>query len=192
MNLKPKRRKLPRWAKLVFLVVLPILCMIVGLITLLIGARYALLAQSSRDWPTTDGIIVSSDVEDHVSRATRTQGKPRKSRTTYSARVEYEYTVEEQKHVATRIGFGQYSSSDASHAREIVKKYSPGSAVTVFYSPQSPNMSVLEPGMQTGLAIPIVLGLVAVVAGLAMLWIFRKQLKNLPLRSVEASRTFSV
>lgn len=176
------RRKLPRWAKLVFLVVLPLLCTVVGLITFLIGTRYALLAQASRDWPTTGGIIVSSEVEDHISRTTRTQGKSRKSHTTYSVRVEYEYTVEGHKHHSTRVGFGQHNSSDANHARNTVEKYSPGSAVKVFYRPQSPEMSVLEPGMQSGLAIPIVLGLVAVGAGIAMLWIFRKQMQKVPLR----------
>jgi hypothetical protein len=70
-----------------------------------------------------------------------------KGGTTYHAEVPYEYAVDGQTQSSNQISFGDYGSSDPSHARSVVNKYPPGTVVTVHYSPSNPTQAVLETGI---------------------------------------------
>ena len=59
----------------------------------------------------------------------------------------YEYNVSGQTQSSNDIAFGDYGSSDPSHARSIVNKYPAGSDVTVHFSPSDPSKAVLETGI---------------------------------------------
>ena len=111
---------------------------LVGGAILFFGVKSLISAKASESWPTTKGKIVSSSVD---SKRSDNNG------TTYHAEVLYEYGVDGRIHSSNEVAFGGYSSSDPSHAREIVSKYPAGAEVAVHYSPTSPTKSVLETGI---------------------------------------------
>jgi hypothetical protein len=119
--------------------------LIIGPIFLVVGAVVAFYfgkpivdnAKASLKWPTVEGRVTVSTVE----------RKRSSDSTTYAANVGYEYEVDGQKQLGDTVWFGgNFSSSNSGLARETVDKYPAGSQVQVYYNPEDPNQSVLEPG----------------------------------------------
>lgn len=113
------------------------LFVIIGLAVFGFGVRQYMRAQDSNSWPYVMGKVIYSDVE----RRSDEDG------TTYSAEVEYEFTVADRLLSGNLVKFGEVSTSSSSNARRVVNRYPEGSEVRVFYDPSDPYMSVLEPGV---------------------------------------------
>lgn len=94
-------------------------------------------AQDSLNWPTTDGVIILSEIKEDSNE---------EGSITYRANVRYEYTVGEKSYSSDQVSFGQYSSSDPEHAQSIVRRYKKGQKLSVHFNPSHPNESALEPG----------------------------------------------
>lgn len=107
-----------------------------GALTYFWGLPMAQNALKSKSWPSVDGVITVSNFSSHTS----------DNSTTYGADIAYDYTIEGIKYTGNKATFGDYSSSDPSHARGIVNRYPVGQIVKVYYDPVSPQTSVLEPG----------------------------------------------
>jgi hypothetical protein len=126
---------------LIFLQILPWLFIGAGGGALAYGVWTYRLARESVTWPHADGRIVSSEVETHSS----------KKSTTHGAEIRYEFTVNGTTVTGKRVAYGDYRSSDSSHAKEIVARYPAGKIVAVAYRPRDPTQCVLEPGVNGGL-----------------------------------------
>ncbi len=138
------------------LVVFGLLFMAVGIGVTIWAAVTLRRASASTDWPTTEGKVISSEVESH---------KGGEGGTTYGAEVLYEYSVSRTTHSGNKVSFGDYSSSNPGHAREIVNKYPADETVTVHYNPERPEVAVLEPGGSSIIYLPLGFGLVCCVVG---------------------------
>lgn len=115
------------------------------------------LAESSKDWPSVTGSIITSE----VINSRRSKG------TMYSPKVAYSYIVEGKHLENSALDNGAaWSSSNSSTSYAIVNKYSQGSRVPVYYNPQNPSQSVLETGIPSSLTWAYRGGLVALVLGL--------------------------
>lgn len=90
-------------------------------------------------WPVTDARIQNATVEFH---------RGNKGGGTYHAEVLYTFAAEGQPHSGNRVAFGDYGSSNPSHAQDIVNRYPTGAVVPVRYLPTEPDVCVLEPGVQ--------------------------------------------
>lgn len=132
---------------------------IVGAVLLFIGSRALLDARASSAWPTVAGKVVASNVESSSG----------DDGTSYSAEVMYEYEVEGITYSSNRVAFGDYGSSNPSHAREIVNRYPKNADVTVAHKPADPGNSVLEVGVQWQAFFVPVFGLVFFTIGCLML-----------------------
>ena len=62
----------------------------------------------------------------------------------FSAGISYTYTVDEMLLEGTRVTFGDFSSSDRTHALELLPRYGIGQNVAVYFDPEQPTASVLE------------------------------------------------
>ncbi len=93
-------------------------------------------------WPTVPGRVIESMV--------KTVGFGEDAR--HRAEVVYEYEVADKKHQSGRIAF-QDDLSDANltqkEADALVKKYSVGESVKVYYDPADARESLLEPKLNT-------------------------------------------
>jgi hypothetical protein len=115
-------------------------------------------------WPVTEGIVDRAEMKSHTGN---------KGGVTFSADVSYHYQVAGTYHTGTRLAFGTVSSS-ASHAQEILSHYPVGARVPVHYSPDDPELAVLETGVHGGVWIEFGVGTVFTLVGLMFLQIVRK------------------
>jgi len=97
-------------------------------------------ARVSENWPSTQGQIINST----LTESTDEDG------TTYYADVTFDYVVDDHRHIGDEVSFGQYGSSDRSHAQATVDRYINKARVVVYYDPARPETAVLEPGFTWG------------------------------------------
>ena len=118
-------------------------------------------ARASASWPTAEGVVTRSE----VTRSTDSDGGD-----SYSPEITYTYTVNNEQLANKTIKFGENSYSSRKKAEGIANSYPVGKNVTVYYDPQQPEKSVLEPGVSAGSYIVIGIGvffiLITLVAAL--------------------------
>ncbi len=142
--------------------VFPYIFILIGLAILYFGFKNLSAAKESTQWPTAQGKIASSIVTEDTS----SSGRNRSSSVTYGAAVRYEFTVDSTKYSGNTVSFGNYSSSDPSHAQGIVNAYPTGKTVTIYYKKSDPTQSVLEPGVKTQAYFMPLIGLIFFLVGL--------------------------
>jgi hypothetical protein len=115
---------------------LGILFLLIGLVVAGFGVRTIIRAGQSESWPTVEGVVKVSEVDRRHD----------KDGTTYHADVMYEYTVDGTLYSCDRVSYGDYGSSNSSHARRVCNRYPQGQTVVVYYDPGDPEEAVLEAG----------------------------------------------
>lgn len=106
-------------------------------------------ARASASWPTADGKVTKSE----VTRSTDAEGSD-----SYSPEVTYTYSVNNTGFSNDTIKFGENSYGSRNKANGIAAGYPIGKSVTVYYDPEKPERSVLEPGVSAGSYIVIGIG----------------------------------
>ena len=114
-----------------------VVLVIVGIVMIFLRRRSAALQAASVNWPTGEGRI--SDAKLHSFR-------DNDKHLNYMARVWHAYEVNGQSYTAEKISWGgQPYGRVATQANEILARYPVGTPVKVYYNPQKPKQSVLEP-----------------------------------------------
>ena len=116
-------------------------------------------ARASATWPTAEGVITASEV---------TESRDGEGHDSYSPEVAYQYTAGNQEHESYTIKFGENSYDNRGRAEAIAATYPVGQPVTVYYDPEEPGRSVLEPGVSGGSYIVLGVGLLFVVLSLIL------------------------
>lgn len=94
-------------------------------------------AKSSANWPSTDGTITHSTIEQ----------KRRKARVYYVPKIEYRYVIDGREYTGSRVSFlvREFDLSE-SGAKEMANRYPLNSTCKVFYDPADPSGCTLESG----------------------------------------------
>lgn len=159
---------LPSWLQL-----LPLVFVITGAVILFFGIRQIQQANASLTWPSVPGVVTVSELGKHISNDDNDSTSSTTS-TTYSADITYDYLVDDVSYVSSAIQFGQVSSSDPAVARTVLKQYEVGKAVNVYYNPEKPSQSVLEPGLQGGTWFLPIFGSLFLVVGIVFSYLMLK------------------
>jgi hypothetical protein len=163
------RQPISPWVKFFFGRLFPWPFILSGALALFVGARNCVRAYESINWPTTRGIVQTSSVE--YRSGTKGGG-------TYHAHVLYNYNLNGTAFSRDRVAYGDYGSSNPSHAQEIVNRYPVGKNVTIYYMPSRPEECLLEPGIKLqAWAIPV-FGMLFLSIGIAMLVFIPKMLEK--------------
>jgi len=123
------------------------------------GLKIFILSEQSKSWPTAKGVVVSSEV-DRTYLAGAARFPP-----AYSAKIRFEYAVDGRKYYTSNIS--SFSVTYNAGYGKALQKYPVGKGVDVYYKPDNPKISILEPGAQ--LANYIIL-LISGTAGIIGLW----------------------
>ena len=126
---------------------------------------------ASKKWPSVQGTVLESRVIERKNFSTKRAVATHS--TIYEAHILYGYKVGNRSYTSNRICFGPPDEG----AGELVKKYPVGKVVRVYYDPNDPGNSVLEPGSKTSGNL-ILIGL-----GIGVLLFFgmdRRRRKKLP------------
>lgn len=135
-----------------------VLLIVGGLIGVVFGLNYLADANRSKTWQATEGVTVSAGVIGHA--------KNSGSSGSYSVDVRYTYQVDGQTYQSDRIAFNgarQYNSK--SKAQTAIADYSAGNVVTVYYNPDDPAISVLQPGSSWQAYRPLGFAVLAIILG---------------------------
>ncbi len=131
-------------------------CVLTSSVVAWLGVQDLLVSRSTSTWPSTRGVVISATVH---------STGPFSS----AARVRYRYSVGPTTYESSRLAFAPQSGS----AVELVRKYSTGTEVSVYYDSERPGRAVIEPGgsvLRMGAAFYIsILSLLAMLGGLG--WI---------------------
>ena len=119
-------------------VVLVIIGIVGAALTIFLGIPMMMSAFESSGWPLAEGVIT---VSEFTTNRDRDNGS-----VTYGASIAYDYKVNGTSYTGSNVHFGQYGTSDPSYGRGIVNRYPMGKQVRVYYDPDEPSTSVLEPG----------------------------------------------
>lgn len=133
-------------------------------------------AKASESWPTVSGVVKESTVVEKTrskssSRSSRSKrlSNRKETTTTFQPEVCYKYMVDGETHFSSRLQAGvTVSYGSSATAYEVANKYPKGSTVEVYYDPNSPSESVLEPGLTFSSYVPLILGCVFSFIGFLM------------------------
>lgn len=130
---------------------------LLGLIAMLFGLQGIYKAHASKSWPSTTGQVTVSKLEKrykdgHMQEQERQFSSERRRReidrnTTFMAKIHYSYSVNSQDYEGQRVSFGGVSTNNPKDAQRVLKRYPRGKEVKVYYHPQNPKDSLLEPGI---------------------------------------------
>ena len=123
-----KSKQHPAWMNQLF----PIVFTLAGVGLLVFGSGNLTSGYASRDWKTTQGVIIESRLVDN--------GRSKSGGRNYKPVIAYSYEVERETFTSDRILFGIASE-------EWVSKYPEGTSVTVAYQPSDPSQSTLNTGV---------------------------------------------
>lgn len=144
-----------------------------GLLTLLAAAFVAFSVwwateQASRivTWPSTTGTVLSSRVD--AQRSSNTTSGSRSSTVSYVPFVERSYTVDDVEYTFDQATPMENVTRGSRWANDIARKYNEGDTVEVFYNPDNPGESFIEPVYDDTMFM-IALGACAMPAFIALL-----------------------
>jgi len=131
-------------------------CTIVGAGVAFWGLRGLWRGLQSMRWPRIQGVVkrVSINMDNIVD-------------------VSYEYTVDGRRFLSDRVRFGgPRDFASARGATAYADRYQIGGKILVRYDPQSPDQSVLEPGLAFGPLVACIVGVPMLLVGVALLFRF--------------------
>ena len=128
------------------------------------ATRALIRALQSHRWPTSEGKVVTS-------RVTKREADE-ESLESYSADIEYQYTVNGETKLSGMIGLADINDGRKAKAEALVLRYAEDSLVRVYCSPYDPDVAVLKPGLCWHHFSKLLVGLFFFTAGVTMLWGF--------------------
>ena len=108
-----------------------------GIFCFSVGVYQVRKSTSAVKWPTVEGIVLSAKVR----RLPKADGR---SRGNYRPDIEYQYCFNGKTFKNDKIYFFEAGLSKTA-SQSFVCKYAPGNYIKVFYNPNNPSESVLEP-----------------------------------------------
>lgn len=146
------------------------------IVTLAVGGGFIYMSLSAmttasamKNWPTTNGTILYSNVTSQTNYVTHGNGGG-SYQTMYSPSVEYSYLVNGQTYKSGSISQFGFSSSLSYIAEQEAAKYPVGNTVSVYYNPSNPYQSYLErsSGIVSGGLIFLIIGIVILIGGVIL------------------------
>jgi uncharacterized protein YjeT (DUF2065 family) len=128
-----------------------------------LGGAFRKEAQSSLDWPKTDGTVTSSKVVHTVTAGAHGNSNH------YQPVVEYSYSTGGKEYSGNNIVIGPTGKLPWLAKRE-VDQYPVGSSLQVYYNPQDHSEAVLNPGVTKSINGTIAAGLILVGIGIVQLF----------------------
>ncbi len=122
-----------------------ILCIIIGICLLGVGFYFQQKAAAIEKWPDITGKVISAKVVESISeKSLRRNDGASEATLSYYPVIEYEYTVKNRKYTSERLSLSVDQKSSPRYLEPILKKYTPGTTVKVYYNPDDPADAVLE------------------------------------------------
>ena len=143
-------------------VFLGVIFFVVGVMFVFIGYFFVKGARKVEKWVETKGIVVDSKVVSHPDLDN--------NQAMFAPVITYRFKVGEGEYTSSDYGFMDLSYDNPRKAERIIKKYSVGKDVTVYYNPEKPYKAVLVKKSNFLIYIPLFLGCLFALIGFAILF----------------------
>ena len=147
------------------------IALIVGIGFIGIGAFNIYKGLESQNWGETQGIILSSQIEERQETDRDYDGGVDTTYTVYIAKIQYQYTVNGETHISNKISYSYGSTQNKSDAQKLVNKYPSGKSVTVYYNPSNHDEAVLQTGVSDLNYIMTLAGVLPLIIGIVFLYL---------------------
>jgi hypothetical protein len=141
---------------------------VTGAFFVTMGVREWLVAADSRTWTEVSAVITSSEV--HSQRRTGRRGGGS------VAVVTYRYLAAGEERTGSRVHFRVQGPWDGG-PEGLSRRYPVGQSVRAFVDPSDPSRAVLEPGSDWTNALPIAMGVLAMITCLGLATIVRRWIR---------------
>ena len=144
----------------------------VGTFFILVGAStgaffcYRIVqAARSKRWPSVIGELESSDLREAVYRGRQFGGGPDEA-AAWVVDFTYRYNVSGEPYRGTRVTYSDGVNKTMRSLRKLQARYEGKSQIQVFYNPQSPDQSLLVPGLSLFNFTPLITSALFILAGI--------------------------
>lgn len=131
---------------------------IFGIVITLAGIKLIYNARENLYWPKTEGVITQSFMNWDRNRH-------------HYADITYEFIVNGEKIRGFQISSKDFNKS----SEELLREYPKGKKVTVYYDPDDPVNSYLEPGYSWQSYMGLVIGIIFLVAAVCVLLFYKEK-----------------
>ena len=136
---------------------------IVGVLLSIIMPISIRRGKESKEWPTSEGTVISTEVEE------RHEYNEDGESVYYYPRVHYDYRVGDHVYHGFKYKLMNVSMSKRK-AHEFISNFMPGDTLTVYYDPEKPTESVMQPGAQQYLYVFLAIGIGLIALSLVKLF----------------------
>jgi hypothetical protein len=159
-------------------VIVSAIFLLLAMIVLYAGGSRLLAARASARWPATEGVIIESRMRLNCVLCWPT--------------INYHYEVKGRGFVGSSIAAGPQDYYNLLEAGEKVRTYPLGSKLKVYYDPNNPFVSCLEPGVLRWAAyLYLVFGGCLTSAGFFLIWcLYRAFVSQQPIRLRRSSASW--
>jgi len=149
----------------IVLLIVGILLLVPGGVAFTLSVNQVWLGITSKNWPAAEGMVTRSLIDLSAARA----GASGPITHTYKANIRYQYEVNGKLYSGDKIFVTDYISKELAFEKKQEIEYPVGSSVIVYYDPDNPELSVLEPGTGWPSFAGVVLGAIIVITGVFLL-----------------------
>ncbi|MBN1287085.1 MAG: DUF3592 domain-containing protein [Anaerolineae bacterium] len=164
---KPRQRQGMSWAMRLMLLTVPVAIAVAGTAVFVGTVLWFFEYQSSAEWPTVQGTVTTSRIEERITRNRR--GRTER---VYDVHFEYRYMVNGETYYNRDVFFKHpltgpmVSYSTSSAAQSFVSRYPPGGKVTVIYNSANPQRAIIERRIdEVFVGISVAGGIAAMIVG---------------------------
>jgi len=139
-----------------------IIFVLMGVFIFIWGAWSAKNGKASEEWADASGFIIKSYIkapDGDIATARDKFGR-------FQTKIIYQYTAGGRLYSGSNIAFGDFSIRSRKQAITVSQKYPEGKRITIYYDPDNPGNSVLEPGISMNCYGFMGLGFTAMAAGI--------------------------
>ncbi len=149
------------FSKLNMTQIVALIILIIGFVIFSLSMIPVLKSRLSKSWNTVTGKVIKSEI--YTSRDSDANA-------TYRADIAFEYIVDGSKYLSDRLYYGVkiMSSDNWINSKKSVDKYPVGKEIIVYYDPDKPNDSVIEPGIHFGLGGVFIFSICLIILGLVI------------------------
>jgi hypothetical protein len=157
-----------------------LIALIASPITGYVTVQKILAGRASVNWPTAVGKMERSDVQERKAKIR--DGAITKEVSTFYPLVQYRFHVGDRDYLGSKVGQFEVGYNTVEEAFAVANRFALNTEVKVYYSPEDPKESILEPGVQNSQYLFLLVPVLLAVAGIGCLWLARV-LKKRPLKA---------
>ncbi len=147
--------------------------LIIGLVLVLSGLKFILLAQQTKDWQKTSATVTKINLIETTSSTSTTTSKQK----TVDVSILYHYQVNGKPYQSDKYSYGEGKTvksrlKNRTQAQQWLENspFQKGNKISIYYNPEKPQQAVIKTGASMWTFVPFIIGLLLTLVFAIILW----------------------